>query len=99
VVDAHLMTAAHGQVRIRRGRAPEGTAPVAAGAVARLLTKVAPALAAWGDADEAYEILDRLRRDGTGADRQRRAWVRAGSPEAFVDFLAHATAGAATAQK
>jgi carboxylate-amine ligase len=99
VVDAHLMTAAHGQVRIRRGRTPDPTAPAAAGAVARLMSKVGPALAAWGDADDVYAILDRLRREGTGADRQRRAWVRAGSPESFVDFLANATVGVTAAHK
>jgi carboxylate-amine ligase len=99
VVDAHLMTAAHGQVRIRRGRVPDGASPAAAGAVARLMTKVSPALTAWGDAEQVFESLDRMRRAGTGADRQRRAWVRAGSPERFVDFLANATLGVATAHK
>jgi len=99
VVDAHLMTAAHGQVRIRAGRVPEGTSPAAAGAVARLMTKVAPALAAWGEAEDVHANLDRLRREGTGADRQRRAWHRAGSPADFVDFLAQATTSVATAHK
>jgi carboxylate-amine ligase len=99
VVDAHLLTAAHGQVRIRPGRAPGGTSPAAAGAVARLMAKIAPALAAWGDADDVHANLDRLRREGTGADRQRRAWHRAGSPADFVDFLADATTSVAAAHK
>jgi carboxylate-amine ligase len=98
VVDAHLMTAAHGQVRIRRGRTPDAAAP-AAGAVARLMTKIAPALTAWGEADEVFESLERMRREGTGADRQRRAWARAGSPARFVDFLTGATIPAAAAHK
>ena len=97
VVDAHLMTAAHGQVRIRRGRAPEDSPT--AGAVGRLMTKVSPALTAWGDAEEVFASLDRLRQEGTGADRQRRAWQRTSSPEGFVDFLAGATVPAATAHK
>jgi carboxylate-amine ligase len=99
VVDAHLMTAAHGQVRVRRGRQPDGTSPAAVGAVARLMTKIAPALTAWGEADEVFENLERLRHEGTGADRQRRAWEKAGSPARFVDFLADATISAATAYK
>ncbi|HEX5206015.1 YbdK family carboxylate-amine ligase [Paractinoplanes rhizophilus] len=99
VVDAHLLTAAHGQVRIRRGRTHAGTAPVAAGAVARLMAKVAPALAAWGEAEEVHQNLERLRHEGTGADRQRKAWARTGSPEGFVDFLAHATAGVVSTHK
>lgn len=99
VVDAHLMTAAHGQVRIRQGRSPDGSSPVAAGAVARLMAKVSPALSAWGDAEEVFHHLDRLRHEGTGADRQRRAWQRAGTAERFVDFLAAATAGTAAAHK
>jgi len=99
VVDAHLTTAAHGQVRIRRGRAPDGSSPATAGAVARLMAKVAPALAACGDAEDVYANLDRLRREGTGADRQRKAWHRAGSPAGFIDFLADATTSFATAHK
>lgn len=99
VVDAHLMTAAHGQVRIRRGRPVDGSSPAGAGAVARLMAKVSPTLVAWGDAEEVFDHLDRMRHDGTGADRQRRAWVKAGTPEGFVDFLAGATAGVAAAHK
>ncbi|MCU7726006.1 YbdK family carboxylate-amine ligase [Actinoplanes sp. KI2] len=98
LVDAHLITAAHGQVRIPRSRTPGDDSP-AGGAVARLMAKVTPALAASGDAEDVFAGLERLRRDGTGADRQRRAWERAGSPTDFVDFLAGATTSVAKAHK
>jgi glutamate---cysteine ligase / carboxylate-amine ligase len=89
-LNANLMAAArHGMRRqANRDSIDPGTVPAA---VARLLTKIAPLLGATGDADEVYAGLDRLLRSGTGADRQRLLWSRAGIPEEFVASLADAT--------
>jgi carboxylate-amine ligase len=90
VVDAHLNTAAHGEVRLRQGRqAP--TIPAAGEAVVRLMRKIGPALIAAGDADEVYGGVKWLRRYGTGADRQRRVRLRRTNPPEFVRFLAGCT--------
>ncbi|HEX5568393.1 MAG TPA: glutamate--cysteine ligase [Streptomyces sp.] len=51
-----------------------------------LLRYVAPALEETGDAGTVRRLLAALHRDGTGADRQRRAWAR-GGPRAVVDLL------------
>jgi len=60
--------------------------------VDELMTAVAPALEATGDADLLGDLLaDRLRR-GSGAERQRALW-RMGRPEAFVQALANLCAG------
>jgi carboxylate-amine ligase len=57
-----------------------------------LMTAVAPALEATGDADLLSDLLaDRLRR-GSGAERQRALW-RLGRQEAFVQALANLCAG------
>jgi carboxylate-amine ligase len=57
-----------------------------------LMTAVAPALEATGDADLVSDLLaDRLRR-GSGAERQRALW-RLGRREAFVQALANLCAG------
>lgn len=61
--------------------------------IARLQERIAPALKASGDGEIVERGLDRLRRVGTGADRQRSLWVDAMSSEAFVAALADATAG------
>ena len=91
LVDAQLLTAAHGQVRIRQSGPAEPAEAATGGAVARLLAKIAPYLAATYAAEEVYAGLDRLRRDGTGAERQRRMWTWSGEPKEFVRSLAEAT--------
>jgi carboxylate-amine ligase len=94
VVAAHLLTAAHGQLRIRRGRIPPGVPPAAAAVVSRLIAKVAPALATCGDGEDLHAGLERLRREGTGAERQRRAWPHHRTAEDLVAYLADATTAA-----
>jgi carboxylate-amine ligase len=91
VVDAHLDTAAHGEVRLRQDR-PAPTTSAANGAVVRLMRKIGPTLAASGDADRIYGGVDWLRRNGTGADRQRRARMRWANAQDFVGFLVARTA-------
>jgi len=89
-VSASLLAAAHygmstGSAVLRnRSGAP-------ANLVARLLAKIAPGLAATGDADDVRGGLERLSRVGTGADRQRDLWARTAAPRAFVAALANAT--------
>ncbi|MEK2495078.1 glutamate--cysteine ligase [Kitasatospora purpeofusca] len=60
--------------------------------VDRLLERAAPGLAAAGDLGAAEAGLDRLRRLGTGADRQRRHYLRRHRPADVVDGLARLTA-------
>ena len=55
----------------------------------RLLAKITPYLAA--DLGEVYAGFERLRRQGTGADHQRRLWARYGPGPGFARGLAHAT--------
>lgn len=90
-LDARLVAAArHGMLTrgVRRwGRSQSAVADL----VARLLAKIAPALAAAGDADEIRAQLDRLSRVGTGAERQRDLWARSAGPRGFVAGLANAT--------
>ncbi|MEU8234938.1 glutamate-cysteine ligase family protein [Actinoplanes sp. NPDC048967] len=91
VVDAHLNTAAHGEVRLRQDRLTP-TMPAAHEAVVRLMRKIGPALSANGDVDDVYRGFKRLRQQGTGADRQRRARRRRKGTTDFVQFLAGSTA-------
>lgn len=89
-IQARLLVAArHGLPR--RG-APQLGRASADRLIARLLTKITPALTAAGDTDAVRDGLDRLVRTGTGADRQRDMWARTGKPAAFVAALADATA-------
>ncbi|RFS86492.1 YbdK family carboxylate-amine ligase [Actinomadura spongiicola] len=55
-----------------------------------LVAHVRPALADLGDLDAVLALLEGVRREGTGADRQRRAAGRHG-PRAVVDMLADQT--------
>ncbi|WP_030457078.1 carboxylate-amine ligase [Herbidospora cretacea] len=55
----------------------------------RLLTHVRDALEESGDLGEARRLLEWIRREGTGADRQRRAAER--GPKAIVEMLARQT--------
>ncbi|GIE98498.1 carboxylate-amine ligase [Paractinoplanes rishiriensis] len=73
LVDQQLTTAAHGELRVHGGT----------GAVARLMRQ------AGRYTDDAGAGWERLRRLGTGAARQRRAWVRYGTVEGFIGFLAN----------
>ncbi|MEE1942077.1 glutamate--cysteine ligase [Streptomyces sp. TRM 70361] len=80
----------------RYGTAGDGVDPVtrtrvpAADLVGALLRHVAPALEETGDTGTVRRLLDAVRRDGTGAERQRRAWAR-GGPRAVVELLASLT--------
>ncbi|HEU5037390.1 MAG TPA: glutamate--cysteine ligase [Nocardioides sp.] len=58
-----------------------------------LVAEVRPRLCAHGDADVVRSTLGRLRREGGGADRQRRLLRSARSPAALVAALAAATEG------
>ncbi|SDT82848.1 carboxylate-amine ligase [Streptomyces sp. TLI_053] len=60
--------------------------------VDRLLDRAAPGLAAAGDLPAAEAGLDRLRRLGTGAERQRRHYLLRHRPADVVDALARQTA-------
>ncbi|MFF2659780.1 YbdK family carboxylate-amine ligase [Kitasatospora sp. NPDC058032] len=62
--------------------------------VDRLLERAAPGLSAAGDLAAVEAGLDRLRRLGSGADRQRRSLRLRGRPQAVVDDLARLTASA-----
>ncbi|MDT0326846.1 carboxylate-amine ligase [Nocardiopsis lambiniae] len=59
----------------------------AAVAMDRLLATALPGLSANGDADLAADLLDRLRRRGSGAARQRAAHARRGRLTDVVDHL------------
>jgi carboxylate-amine ligase len=98
LVDAQLLTAAHGQVRLRHGVPGDPDQSAASGAAARLLAKIEPYLAATDAADEVYAGIDRVRRNGTGADRQRRMWTWSDQPRGFVRSLAEATVPVAMAR-
>ncbi|OJF16207.1 carboxylate-amine ligase [Couchioplanes caeruleus] len=86
-VDAALLMAAQRGTRTTSPRPPQASA----GLVARLLSKVTPALAAAGDLHEVRAWVFRQLREGTGADRQRSLWSRAECPAAFVIALAGTT--------
>ncbi|MDX6718752.1 MAG: glutamate---cysteine ligase / carboxylate-amine ligase, partial [Solirubrobacteraceae bacterium] len=60
--------------------------------VERMLEYLRPALQLAGDWDELTCLLDRTRRDGSSAERQRRAHAEAGRLEDVVDLLAKETA-------
>ncbi|GAB2665784.1 carboxylate-amine ligase [Nocardia goodfellowii] len=70
-----------------------GGMPGRVGGAAELITHIRPALEAADGADMVLEILRSVRRDGTGADRQRAAFRRRGRLEDVVDLLAEQTAG------
>ncbi|MCY1136844.1 YbdK family carboxylate-amine ligase [Actinoplanes sp. Pm04-4] len=59
---------------------------------AALLRRIEPELDRTGETDEVHAGFERLRRTGTGADRQRRLWRAYGASKSFVDALAEATA-------
>ena len=65
----------------------EGDLRPAAEVLDRLLAHVRDALAEAGDTDRVVEGLTRVRRQGTGADRQRAAW-QAGGRDAVLELAA-----------
>jgi carboxylate-amine ligase len=58
---------------------------------AGLLARITPELDRAGDTGEVYAGFERLRREGHGADRQRRLWHAHGAAKAYVGALADAT--------
>lgn len=58
--------------------------------VDELLRYAAPALEETGDTGTVRRLMAAVREEGTGADRQRRAWER-GGPRAVVELLAAQT--------
>jgi len=91
LIDAQLLTAAHGQVRVPAGRPGDPAEAAPRGTVARLAAKIAPYLAGLDGADEIHAGLDRIHREGTGADQQRRMGAWPDQPREFVRALAEAT--------
>jgi glutamate---cysteine ligase / carboxylate-amine ligase len=59
--------------------------------VDEMVALVDPALRRHGDLEVVTSGLDRIRREGTGADRQRRVFEEAGSVAVVLDYLAEAT--------
>jgi carboxylate-amine ligase len=95
-VSAGLLAAARDGMSTRETRLGHQPESAAANLVARLLTRITPALDACADGDDVRAGLDRVHRLGTGADRQRDLWSRAATPAAFVESLAEATVPAST---
>ena len=83
LIEAQLLTAAHGHLALRpdQSGSPSHLVP-------RLFDRVAPYLVA-DLADEVPAGLERLQRLGTGAERQRRMWT--GQAGGFARSLAEAT--------
>lgn len=79
-IDASLWTAARYGAAARVVDPTTGDAAAVTDVLDRMLPRVAPALAAQGDADFASAHLSRLLRDGSGAHRQLRALDRHGVP-------------------
>lgn len=64
-----------------------GEALPARGLIDRFLDRLRPALEELGDAEEVTEQVSRVLRDGTGADRQRRALGETGEMKGVLDFI------------
>lgn len=79
-IDASLWTAARHGMRARLLDPTTGGVSDAWGAAGRLLEGITPALDESGDRAFVEERVERIRIDGTGAGRQRRAFARAGVP-------------------
>ncbi|GAA0383335.1 glutamate--cysteine ligase [Microbispora corallina] len=92
LLSAELLRVAYWQAA-RDGLAGDGVDPAtgerrpAGELVAALLRHITPALEETGDLTTVSRRLDRLRRTGTGADRQRAAHARRGRPADVVDHL------------
>ncbi|MFC4068745.1 carboxylate-amine ligase [Actinoplanes subglobosus] len=61
------------------------------GQTARLLQKIIPRLDAAGDTGAVLAGIERLRREGTGAQRQRQLWQKYGPTSGFIGALAAET--------
>lgn len=79
-IDASLWTAARSGMDARLVDPTTGEASDAWAVVDRMRDAIAPALQQFGDEEFVAERLDRLRADGTGATRQRRAYAQGGVP-------------------
>jgi carboxylate-amine ligase len=79
-IDASLWTAARSGMVARLVDPTTGEASPAWAVVDRMRAASAPALQQFGDEEFVAERLDRLRADGTGAARQRRAYAQGGVP-------------------
>ncbi|MBW3602617.1 MAG: glutamate--cysteine ligase [Actinobacteria bacterium] len=71
----------------------EGRTVPAATMIERLLDHLRPALQRAGDWEEVSRLVAQVQARGTGADRQRRAFRRAGRLEDVVDLIVGETAG------
>lgn len=69
-----------------------GSAAASSKLIADLQARIAPAVSGTRDGEEIARGLARLRRTGTGADRQRALLARAPTRRAFVTALAQTTA-------
>ncbi|WP_223622331.1 YbdK family carboxylate-amine ligase [Microbacterium sp. EST19A] len=78
-IDASLWTAARSGMDARLIDPTTGEASDAWAVVDRMLTASAPALQQFGDQEFVVDRLERLRVDGTGATRQRRAFAQDGT--------------------
>ncbi|WP_371638945.1 carboxylate-amine ligase [Streptomyces virginiae] len=88
--DAHRYAARYGATGLALD--PFTGDPVPAEAqIAALVGAASPGLRAAGDETEVHRLLDRLRRDGTGAARQHAALRRGGRLRDVVDHLAALT--------
>ena len=83
--------AAHGGLEGTLLDPVRGTARPAWELVGELVDRVTPALERHGDVAEVRTGLDRLRRDGTGADRQRRILRRTGDVRTVLTEVARLT--------
>jgi glutamate---cysteine ligase / carboxylate-amine ligase len=88
-ISGDLLAAARYGMAPGRGAGLEPGGPTDA-AITSLYRKIQPELYACGDAEDVARGLERLRRTGTGADRQRRLWTHSGSRRAFVAGLSRA---------
>jgi carboxylate-amine ligase len=79
-IDASLWNAARWGMEARILDPTTGTAAAASTVLERMREAAAPALQELGDDDFVTDRLARLRVDGTGATRQRRAFERDGTP-------------------
>ncbi|RKR88160.1 carboxylate-amine ligase [Micromonospora pisi] len=100
-IDHHLLTAAHWRAA-HDGLDGLAVDPVRGGTMPawelleKLVDRVRPELDRHGDLPEVTAQLDRLRRDGTGADRQRAAYARRGELSDVIADLARQTRGGDT---
>jgi glutamate---cysteine ligase / carboxylate-amine ligase len=97
-VPHHLLTAAHWRAARDglEGRSVDpatGETEPAWDHLNRLVDLVTPALERHGDAALVAAQLDRLRAEGTGAERQRRVVARAGSIDGLLPYLVAVTRG------